>query len=505
MTGNNTICSISGISKNFPGVMALNNVTFDVREGEIHALVGENGAGKSTLMNIITGVFPPTSGNITFDGREVNFINPRKAQEAGIAMIHQELSLSAALSVAENIFQGHLPKNKINLVDYQKLYREAEMLMQEVGLHDINAETLVRDINVSQQQQVEIAKALSQNSKFLVLDEPTSALTTGETSKLMNIMRDLKKKGITMLYISHKLNEIMEISDRVTVLRDGSLIQTLNTKDASIEQIISLMVGRKYNNIEIRTNFISDYSQLSPILEVKNLNSGKKIKNVSFKLYKGEVLGLTGLVGAGRSEVLQALFGADKCDSMEVKICGEEHSINNCYDAVRLGMGLIPEGRKLQGLFLKLAVTENMSIVNLSEMKNIFQLISLGRENHKVEEYIKQFDIKTPSSFQIINNLSGGNQQKVIIARWLMNSPQILLLDEPTQGIDVGVKRDIYEIIGKLASQGVSIIFVSSDMQEILGLCDRIVVMYEGEITGELLHNEATQDKIMALASNQAI
>jgi ABC-type sugar transport system ATPase subunit len=505
MTDNNIICSINGISKVFPGVKALSNVGFDVSLGEVHALVGENGAGKSTLMNILTGVFPPTSGKITFDGKEVYFLSPRQAQEAGISMIHQELSLSPALSIAENIFQGHLPKNKFNLIDYQKLYSNAEIYMREVGLHDISAETLVRDINVSQQQQVEIAKALSQNSKFLVLDEPTSALTTSEAGTLMNIMRDLKKKGITMLYISHKLNEIMEISDRVTVLRDGCLIQTLETKEASIDQIISLMVGRTYNKIEMRSNFISNYSQTIPILEVENLNSGDKIKNVSFKLYQGEVLGLTGLVGAGRSEVLQAIFGADKCDSLSVKIFGRKSNIHNCYDAVRLGIGLIAEGRKQQGLFLKLPVAENMSIVNLPEMKNVLQLISPGKENRKVEEYIARLDVKTPSSSQIINNLSGGNQQKVIIARWLMNNPKILFLDEPTQGIDVGVKKEIYEIINVLAKQGVSIVFVSSDMQEILSLCDRILVMYEGEITGELLHSEATQDKIMALASNQGV
>jgi len=505
MTDNKIVYSISGISKNFPGVKALNNVSFDVKEGEIHALVGENGAGKSTLMNILTGVFPPSSGTITFDGREAHFLTPRQAQEAGIAMIHQELSLSPALSIAENIYQGHLPKNKFNLVDYNKLFSDAEFYMREVGLHGISAETLVRDINVSQQQQVEISKALSQNSKFLVLDEPTSALTTSEADKLMNIMRELKMKGITMLYISHKLNEIMEISDRVTVLRDGSLIQTLNTNETSIEQIISLMVGRSFNKIAMRANFINDYSQAVPVFEVENLNSGKKIKNVSFKLYKGEVLGLTGLVGAGRSEVLQAIFGADKCDSINVKISGKKCNIYNSYDALRYGIGLIAEGRKQQGLFLKLPVVDNMSIVNLSAMKNIFRLISPRKENRKVEEYIKRLDIKTPSASQIINNLSGGNQQKVIIARWLMNNPQILLLDEPTQGIDVGVKKDIYEIIDVLASQGVSIIFVSSDMQEILSLCDRIVVMYEGEITGQLLHNEATQDKIMALASNQSV
>lgn len=502
MTDNN-ICRLTEISKSFPGVKALDNVTFDVKAGEIHALVGENGAGKSTLMNILTGVFPPTSGTVSFDGKKVFFSNPRQAQMAGIAMIHQDLSLSPALSIAENIFQGHLPKNRFNLVNYKKLFSDAETYMQEVGLHGISVETPIKEINVSQQQQVEIAKALSQNSKLLILDEPTSALTSNEAETLMSIMRDLKKKGITMLYISHKLNEIMEISDRVTVLRDGCYIQTLNIKETSIEEIISLMVGRAYSKIGIRTNFINDYSQVVPVLEVENLNSEDKIKNVSFKLCKGEVLGLTGLVGSGRSEVLQAVFGADKRDTLDIKIFGKHCNINSCYDAVRHGIGLIAEGRKQQGLFIKLPVKENMSIVNLSKMKNVLRLISPNRENRMVDEYIKRLKVKTPSTSQIINNLSGGNQQKVIIARWLMNDPKILFLDEPTQGIDVGVKKDIYEIIDTLAAHGVSIVFVSSDMQEILSLCDRILVMYEGKITGELLHNEATQDKIMALASNQ--
>jgi ABC-type sugar transport system ATPase subunit len=501
----NIICSIKGISKDFPGVKALDNVTFDVKEGEIHAIVGENGAGKSTLMSILTGIYPPTLGSITFDGREVHFSNPHQAQAAGIAMIHQELSLSPALSIAENIFQGRLPKNKFNMVDYKKLFDDADVYMQEVGLHGINAETLVRNINVSQQQQVEIAKALSQNAKLLVLDEPTSALTTNEAETLMIIMRDLKKKGITMLYISHKLNEIMEISDMVTILRDGCYIKTLDTKETTIEQMISLMVGRTYDKISMRTDFISDYSGNIPVLEVENLNSGSTIKNMSFKLYKGEILGLTGLVGAGRSEVLQAIFGADKCDSIDIKVFGKKSTIYNCYDAVRQGIGLIAEGRKQQGLFLKLSVGENMSIVNLPEMKNMLNLISPRKENRRIDEYIERLKVKTPSSSQIINNLSGGNQQKVIIARWLMNNPKILFLDEPTQGIDVGVKKDIYEIMCTLASQGISIVFVSSDMQEILSLCDRIVVMYEGKNTGELLHAEASQDKIMALASNQSV
>jgi ABC-type sugar transport system ATPase subunit len=496
------ICRIEKISKVFPGVKALNDVSFDVVQGEIHALVGENGAGKSTLMNILSGEYQSSSGTISFCGAKVHFTSPRQAQHAGIAMIHQELSLSPALSIAENIFQGQLPRNSLGFVDYKKMFKDARNYMEEVGLHGISEEILIRDINVSQQQQVEIAKALSRNAKLLILDEPTSALTTNEAEKLLEIMRDLKSRGITMLYISHKLNEIMEISDRVTVLRDGCFIQTFSAKETNINQLISLMVGRTYSKVDMRSQFKTDYTDAVPVLEVDNLNISKKIRNVNFKLYRGEVLGLTGLVGAGRSEVLQAVFGADRYESLKVKIKGREHTIKNCTDAIRQGIGLVAEGRKQQGLFLKQSVAENMSLVNLWNMKNLLHLISLARENRIVGEYINKLQVKTPGADQIISSLSGGNQQKAIIARWLMNNPEIIFLDEPTQGIDVGVKKDIYDIIDKLVSQGVSILFVSSDMQEILSLCDRIIVMYEGEITGELLHGEATQDKIMALASN---
>jgi ABC-type sugar transport system ATPase subunit len=497
------ICRIDKISKTFPGVKALNDVSFDVIQGEIHALIGENGAGKSTLMNILTGVYPQTSGSITLNGKESHFSSPRQAQDAGLAMIYQELSLSPSLSIAENIFQGRLPKNKYGIINYKKLFAEAEFFMNEIGLISMGPETLIRDINVSQQQQVEIAKALSRNAKLLILDEPTSALTTNEAEKLLEIMRDLKRKGITMLYISHKLNEIMEISDRATVLRDGCLIQTVSIKETNINQLISLMVGRTYNKVDMRSKFKIDYSNAVPVLEIDGLNISKKIKNINFKLYQGEVLGLTGLVGAGRSEILQAVFGADKYESLMIKINGKSCTIKNCTDAIQQGIGLVAEGRKQQGLFLKQSVAENMSLVNLWNMKNWMHLISPVKENRIVGEYINKLQVKTPGTDQIISSLSGGNQQKTIIARWLMNNPEILFLDEPTQGIDVGVKKDIYDIIDKLVSQGVSILFVSSDMQEILSLCDRIIVMYEGEITGELLHGEATQDKIMALASNQ--
>lgn len=496
------ICTIDGVCKYFPGVKALDNVTFDIIKGEIHAIVGENGAGKSTLMNILCGSYTPTSGRIVYEEEEVQFSCSKDAQEIGIAMIHQELSLSGALSIAENIFQGRLPKNRFGLIHYKRLFEESKRLMNEVGLESLSPDTLVRDINVSQQQQVEIAKALSYNAKLLIMDEPTSALTPNEAQLLHDIMRKLKRTGITMVYISHKLDEIMEISDRVSVFRDGQYIETIPTKEISMDKMISSMVGREFVKIDARTSHMKDYQNALPILEVENLKVGHKVKDVSFKLYKGEVLGLTGLVGSGRSEVLQAVFGGDKRDSGKILVNGKELKINNSKEAIEHGLGLVAEGRKQQSLFLKLSVKDNMSLVNLKAMRSSIGLISSKQEKNKVDEFIKKLNIKTPNRNQKIVNLSGGNQQKAIIARWLLNKPEILFLDEPTQGIDVGAKKEIYNIIDLLASQGVSIIVVSSEMQEILSLCDRILVMHEGRITGELYQGDATQDKIMTLAAN---
>ncbi|MDY5221367.1 MAG: sugar ABC transporter ATP-binding protein [Eubacteriales bacterium] len=499
------ICSISHITKEFPGVKALDDVNFDVREGEIHAIVGENGAGKSTLMNILSGVYKPTSGKIIFDGKEVSPNAPVEASALGIAMIHQELSLSHTLSVAENIFQARQPKSKLGLIDKKKLYADSRRLLDEVGLKDMDPSTLVRDINASQQQQVEIAKALSQNTRFLIMDEPTSALTPNETHILFDIMRNLKAKGITMLYISHKLDEIMNVSDRITVLRDGHYIDTLVTAETQISDMISLMVGREYSGGYTRAHYMNeeDYAKAKPIMEVKNLNVKNKVHDVSFTLYEGEVLGLAGLVGAGRTEVLQAVFGADPRISGQVIVDGKELTRNNTREAIKHGMGLVPEGRKTQGLYLKFSVEQNMTIVWLNALLKKLGLIRAGKERENAQTYRERLRVKTPSLEQQIVNLSGGNQQKTIIARWLMNEPKILFLDEPTQGIDVGAKNEIYEIIDQLAASGVSVVMVSSEMQENISLCDRIVVLYEGHITGTICHDQANEKSVMALMSGQ--
>jgi ABC-type sugar transport system ATPase subunit len=499
----NTIYSIKNITKQFAGVIALNNICFDIQRGEILSLVGENGAGKSTLMNILFGVYPMTSGELYFENEKLAAFDSRIAQKKGISMIHQELSLLNALSIAENIFQGRLPVNQFGFIDRKKLYAESARLLNEVGLKDIDPRTLVRDINVSQQQQVEIAKALSLNAKLLILDEPTSSLTIAEAEILHEIMLNLKQKGITMLYISHKLDEILKISDHIAVLRDGELITVMDSKDASIDKMVSCMVGREYSGGFCRNCYKADYNESDVVLEVNNLNIENKVRDVSFKLYKGELLGITGLVGAGRSELLQAIFGADKKKSGEIKIKGTPARIDHTSSAIKKGLALIPEGRKLQSLFLKFTVRENITIVNLNySALGKWKLIKRSSECEQANKFVNKLHIKTPSLEQRIAKLSGGNQQKVVIARWLLNAPQILFLDEPTQGIDVGAKNEIYEIIDNLVCQGHSIIMVSSEMQETLSLCDRVITMYEGKITGELMHNELSEELLMQHMSN---
>lgn len=501
----NVIYSIQNVTKEFPGVKALKDVSMDVRRGEILALVGENGAGKSTLMNILMGVYEPTRGKIVFEGQELTALNPMKAQKLGIAMIHQELSLSNALSVAENIFEGRMPKGAAGLIDKKKLYRESARLLEEVGLGELDPRTLVRDINVSQQQMVEIAKALSLHAKFLILDEPTSSLTVKEADFLHDIMRRLKEKGITMFYISHKLDEILAISDRIVVFRDGELITVMETAQTKISDMVASMVGRAYSNGYTRTHYKDDYAAAQPILEVEHLTVGKKVRDVSFQLYKGELLGITGLVGAGRSEVLQAVFGADKRQHGTIIVDGETVNIRHPSKAIEKGLALVPEGRKLQSLFLRFTVKENITIVSMRQVLGKCRLIRRKKEYELADSYSKKLRIKTPNLDQKIVNLSGGNQQKAVIARWLANHPKILFLDEPTQGIDIGAKNEIYEIMDNMIRQGASVIMVSSEMSETISLCDRVLVMYDGEIAGELLHKDATEHNIVTLMAGQKL
>lgn len=492
----NTICRVVDIAKVFPGVVALKNVSLDIRKGEIHGIIGENGAGKSTLMNVLAGVYQPEEGHVEFDGRVVNFRDPRDAQDLGIAMIYQELSLSRYMSVAENIYQGRMLKNRFGLIDRKKMFSECRKYMKNLGVEYIDPRVLVKNLSVSQMQLVEIAKAVHLNSKLLIMDEPTSSLTSGEITLLMGIMRALKDSGVSILFITHKLEEVQEITDRVTVLRDGRLIETLETKKASIDKLVSSMVGREFEKI-VHRQFITDYSDRKVVLEVRGLNIEKKVKDASFELYEGEVLGLTGLMGAGRTELLQGIFGIDRISSGTVLVNGKPVKIQHPADAIKLGMGMIPEGRKQQGMFLKLNVKDNMTMVHLKQLASRLTFIKKKLQRKVASKYVKELAIKTPSLEQISENLSGGNQQKTIVARWVMHKPQIFFLDEPTHGIDVGAKAEIYNIIDGLAKSGVSIVLLSSELPEVLTLCDRIMVMHHGEIKGILSHEDADQVKIM--------
>ena len=490
------ICKIVNVTKVFPGVVALKNVSFDIKKGEIHAIVGENGAGKSTLMNILSGVYHPDEGHIEFEGNIVKFRDPRDAQGVGIAMIHQELSLSRSMSVAENIYQGRMLKNAFGFIDRKRMVAECKKYLKSLGVEGVDPRTLVKSLSVSQMQLVEIAKAVSLNARLLIMDEPTSSLTAGEISILLNIMKSLKKDGVSILFITHKLEEVLEIADRITVLRDGNFIETLQKEDATLEKIVSLMVGRAFEK-KVHREFIKDYSDREVVLEVQKLSVANKVKDVSFKLYKGEVLGLTGLVGSGRTELLQGIFGMEKVNAGTVLLSGKPVAISHPSDAIKLGIGMVAENRKEQGMFLKLSVQDNMTIVHLKNLANALQFINKKKAREIANHYVKLLSIKTPSLKQIANNLSGGNQQKTILARWLMHEPKILFLDEPTHGIDVGAKAEIYHLIDDLSKMGVSIILLSSELPEVLTLCDRIMVMHHGMLKGILSHQEADQVKIM--------
>lgn len=501
--GKELICKIEGVSKIFPGVRALDNVSFDIYSGEVHAVVGENGAGKSTLMNILSGVYPADEGSVEFEGKQVSFKEPKEAQTAGIAMIHQELSLAQHMTAAENVYIGRMPKNGL-LIDRNKMVRNTQQFLNKLGISYINPKSLVKNLSVSEQQLLEIVKAMSFESKMLIMDEPTASLTEGEIEFLLKIVGQLREEGVAILYISHKLEEIMQIADKITVLRDGKHIETREKKDMDEAAMINLMVGRDFDQSAHRI-FMTGYETRTPILEVENLSDMQgRVKNVSFNLYEGEVLGLTGLVGAGRSELLETIFGAHFKTSGTIKIEGKETKIRNTADAISQGMALIPEGRKIQGLFLKMSVEDNMTIVFLKKLRGALGLLNKSKVKGITDEYIKKLNVKTPSKQQCVNNLSGGNQQKTIVARWLMNGPKILFMDEPTHGIDIGAKTEIYKIIDDLAKEGVSIVLLSSEMPEVLSLCDRIMVMHHGEIRGILMHDEADQVKIMSYTLESA-
>ncbi|AEV30398.1 ABC-type sugar transport system, ATPase component [Sphaerochaeta pleomorpha str. Grapes] len=494
---NNVVLSMKAIDKRFSGVHALKQVDFDLYEGEIHALVGENGAGKSTLMKALTGIFPKDSGEIHYMGRLFNPRGPKQALNAGIAIVHQELNMMDHLTVAQNLFIGR-ESTKLNglFLDEKQQNNRARQLLAKLHM-DIDPELKLAKLTVGKQQMVEIAKAVSYNLKVLILDEPTAALTDREIEDLFTIMRDLASKGVSMIYISHRLDEIGEISNRVTVLRDGELVGTRKTSELSKEEMINMMVGRViYEQPKSHSNVPPD---APVVLKVANLNAGNLVQDVSFELHKGEILGFAGLMGAGRTETARALYGADKATGI-IEIQGHRIYIDSPMDAVKNGIGYLSEDRKRFGLAIRLPVMDNAVMASYEELTPTF-LLHTRNLVKATGEYVQKLKIKTPSLHQYVKNLSGGNQQKVVIAKWLIKNSSVLIFDEPTRGIDVGAKSEIYSLMNELVKEGKSIIMISSELGEVLRMSDRIVVMCEGRITGILDIAEATQEKIMGLAT----
>ncbi len=483
---------------------ALDGVTFDLQAGEFHSLVGENGAGKSTLMKVLSGVYPfgTYDGDILVDDEVRKFGTIREAERAGIAIIFQELSLVKELTVGENIFLGREP-SRFGVIDSNALYQRAGKLLKDLNL-PINARMKVGNLGIGQQQLVEIAKALSQNAKILVLDEPTAALTESEVATLFRILRDLKSRGVGMIYISHKLGEVFEMSDRITVLRDGKTVGTNDAKDLSIEKVIALMVGREVGDIFPTT--AHDFGET--ILEVKNLSvydleiaDKKLVKDVSFSVKKGEVLGIAGLMGAGRSELLMGIFAAwNGKVSGDVFVEGKSVNINSPAEAIKNGIGFVTEDRKRFGLLLDQTIVDNSTLAGLKKISGAF-LINRSRETAATKQVMKSLHVKANSPLTVAGTLSGGNQQKVVLGKWLLTDPKVLFLDEPTRGIDVGAKQEIYAEINRLAKEGLAIVMVSSELPEIMGLADRILVLHEGKLTGEFTRTEATAEKVMARAT----
>ncbi|KDX44102.1 sugar ABC transporter ATP-binding protein [Escherichia coli] len=493
-----TFLQMKHITKRFPGVLALNDVQFSLRRGEVHALLGENGAGKSTLMKILSGVYQPDEGEIIFEDKPVSFSDPLSAQNVGITIIHQEFNLFPELTVEENIFIGRefCKKNRWRLDEKQQRQATIEIL-QKLNLA-IKPDTLVADLTVAQQQMVEIAKAISVNARILIMDEPTAALTETEIESLFRVTRLLKEQGTGIVYISHRLEELALIADRATVMRDGQYISTVDYECVKISDLIAMMVGRDLGNIYPRREALQ---QRIPVLEVNGLTRKGVLNDINFTLYRGEILGFAGLMGAGRTELARAIFGADSIDSGTLKLNGKETVIKDISDAIQQGISYLTEDRKKEGLALNLSVEQNIMLGNYPEYSDRFGNVDSRRCQQTSEEQVKALRIKTPNLEQAALNLSGGNQQKIIIARWVCKDTDILIFDEPTRGIDVGAKLEIYELMNRLVAKGKSIIMISSELPEVLGMCDRILVMRSGRITGELSAKEATQEKIMQYAT----
>jgi len=491
------LLEMKNITKTFPGVKALDNVNFRLKKGEVHALIGENGAGKSTLMKVLNGIHERDSGEIYLRGQGVRFNNTKEAQNAGLAIIHQELELIPHLNVAENIFLGREEKKGF-LIDYNSLYKKTEDVLDMLGVN-IDPRAKIVDLNIGNQQMVEIAKAVSQEAEILVMDEPTSSLTNQEIEILFSLIKRLKEQGISIVYISHRLEEVFEICDRVTVLRDGQFVDEVRTEETDEDHLIKMMVGR---TIEDRFPEIK-FNPEEEILKVENLSVPNKLKEASFELRKGEILGIAGLMGSGRTELAKSLFGVYDDLEGDIIFKGEKININSPADAISYGIYYLSEDRKEEGLVLGLTVENNISLAVLRKMLKMQTFIDREEEKELALNYIDELNIKTPSEKQTVMNLSGGNQQKVVVSKLLSTNPEVVILDEPTRGIDVGAKREIYKLMHDLVAEGVAVILISSELPEVINLSNRVIVMHENKIMGELKADQADQEAVMRLATGR--
>lgn len=492
---NEIIVSMENICKSFPGVKALDHVNFELRSGEVMALLGENGAGKSTLMKVLSGVYTRDAGSLKIFGKEYGDLTPKQAQEAGVAIIHQELNMCRHLSVAENMFLGREISKGLSL-NNAKMEAEAKRILDDLKI-DIDPKQTVGDLPVSKQQMVEIAKALSINAKILIMDEPTSSLTAREIEDLFRIIKKLKSEGKGIVYISHRLEELQHIVDRVTIMRDGQYITSMEFGSVTMEQIISYMVGR-----EIKEKFPRvECKKGKKVFEVKHLNAGKMVRDINFSVYEGEIVGFAGLMGAGRTETTRAIFGVDPKESGEIYVDDKEVEIKCPMDAIRNGVVLAPEDRKKDGLCTKLSIRHNLALPNLDIVCNKLGVINNAKETALCDKAVEELKIKTPGIDVDSGNLSGGNQQKIVVGKWLARDSRVVIFDEPTRGIDVGAKVEIYNLMNELKQQGIAVMFVSSEMPEVMGIADRIIVMCDGRITGEVMAKDTTQNEILTLAT----
>ncbi|MCB0072070.1 MAG: sugar ABC transporter ATP-binding protein [Caldilineaceae bacterium] len=491
------LIKMEGIDKSFPGVRALDNAQFELRAGEVHALVGENGAGKSTLMKVLAGIYQRDAGRIIYSGRDVEIPNPRAAQELGISMIHQELNLMNHLTLAQNVYIGREPRGALRFIlDERRINAQTQELFDSMHLR-LDPRTKAADLSVAKQQMVEIAKAISFNSQVLIMDEPTAALTDTEIEELFRIIRQLRAKGVGVVYISHRLEELKVISDRITVMRDGHYVDTVDADAAPIEQIISMMVGR---TIYEAAPEIPERPSTDVVLDVRGLNRGSELIDINFQLKRGEILGFAGLMGAGRTEVARAIFGADPIDSGEITVNGKRVAIKSPGDAVHHGIGYLSEDRKRYGLALGMDVEANIVLASYEDFLQRLGVVNDAKTAATAEQYVTALAIKTPSIDQTVKNLSGGNQQKVVIGKWLARNCRVLIFDEPTRGVDIGARAEIYSIIEELAEAGVGILVISSDLPELLGLSDRVLVVHQGRLAAEFSRQEATPEKVISVA-----